>query len=151
MGALHRLILSCSSLCLAFMSTAVLAADPTADPCALLSKAEIEQVIGKLKSTGRPSQFERVRTCDWEFVNDASGLSLWLFPAEGMERARKQYKDLIAVKGLGEEAFIHHNLRLGRTEIYVKKGNAMFEVSVPEGEGDEAKVQALARKAVARL
>jgi hypothetical protein len=133
------------------LTAAALDGDPTDDPCTLATRADVEQVIGRLKSAPASSHFERVRTCEYEFANATQGFSLWLFPASGIDRARRDLSPRSPVPGLGEEAFVHHNTRSGNTELYVKQGNATLMFSAPEAHDAPSKLQALARKALPRL
>ena len=133
-----------------FCGTA-LAADPTADPCSLLTATEVEQAIGKLRAQPKQNVIDRARMCDYTLTNDSVGLSVWLLPATGLDRARKEYPELTAVKSVGAEAFIHRNTRFELTELFARKGNATLQMSVPTADGDATKLQALARKALARL
>src|SRR5262245_7080739 len=83
------------------------AADPTTDPCSLLTPEEVQQAIGKLQQVPQQSVIERVRMCDYVLAEDESvGLSVWLLPAVGLDRARKEYPELQPVTGLGAEAYI---------------------------------------------
>src|SRR5262245_57727154 len=91
----------CASLSLA--SAAAHADDPTVDPCSLLTKAEVEQSVGKLKAAPKSGRNDRLLTCEYQFANDKNELLVWVMPATAMDRARKQFKDLTPVKGLGEE------------------------------------------------
>lgn len=151
MRSCNRSLVRGSAICLLAMSAAALAGDSTLDPCKLVTNAEVEQVVGKLKSGPTSGQIERVKTCEYEFVNGDDSFSLWLFPVEAMDRARKQLKDLVPVKGLGEEAFIHHDLHMDFTDLFFRKGNAVLKVSLEETEHSEAQVQTLARKAASRM
>jgi hypothetical protein len=144
--------------CLALASGRTLAADPTTDPCSLLTADEVQQAIGKLKAVPKQGVADRLRTCDYVLAEDDSvALSIWLMPAVGLDRARKEYPELQAVTGLGTETYIHHNARLDETELFARKGNATLRMSVPtpEGDADErgdvARVKVLARRAIARL
>ncbi|HKS56588.1 MAG TPA: hypothetical protein VJS12_14945 [Steroidobacteraceae bacterium] len=142
--------------CLALASGRTLAADPTTDPCSLLTADEVQQAIGKLRALPKQVVSNRVRMCDYELVDESVGLSVWLLPASGLDRARKEYPELTAVKDLSD-AFIHLNERLGQTELYARKGNATLLMSVPtpdgdaDARGDAARVKVLARRALARL
>ena len=142
--------------CLALASGRTLAADPTTDPCSLLTADEVQQAIGKLKAAPQQNVMERVRMCDYELADESVGLSVWLLPATGLERARKEYPELTAVKDV-PEAFIHLNARFGMTELFARKGNATLQMSVPtpdgdaDARGDAARIKVLARRALARL
>ena len=151
MMTLYRPTIVCLSLCWALMCGSAMADDPSVDPCSLLSKADVEQIIGKLKGIPTSQQIERARLCEYEFVDEERALELWVFPASGLERARTKFKNLSPVTGLGQEAFVHHNMKIDYTELFVKKGNVTLEVSLPESPGDEEKAKAIARKALSRL
>ena len=144
--------------CLALASGRTLAADPTTDPCSLLTAEEVQQAIGKLKSVPTQNVIDRARMCDYVLAEDESvGLSVWLLPAVGLDRARKEYPELQAVTGLGAEAYIHRNARSDETELFARKGNATLQMSVPtpggdaDERGDVARIKVLARRALARL
>jgi len=137
--------------CLMLGAGRALAADPTTDPCSLLTPAEVEHAIGKLRATPKQNVIDRARMCDYELANDSVGLSVWLLPAVGLDRARKEYPELTVVKGLGSEALIHRNERFGLIELFARKGSATLQMSVPLATGDASKLQALAGKALARL
>lgn len=132
-------------------SAAALEGDPTDDPCVLAPRADVEQVIGRLRAPPKSDHFERVRTCEYEFIEAKNSFSLWLFPAIGIERARRDLNPRTPVPALGEEAFVHHNPRSQNTELYVKQGNATLMFSTAEAADAAPKLQALARKALPRL
>lgn len=140
-----------TAVCLALMTSSAWAADSTIDACSLLTKSEVEQALGKLKAAPKSDHIEVIRTCDYEFAAEPQTLSVWVFPQRAMDRARKQYKNVTLLQGLGQDAFLHADLENDMTEIFVLQGNATLKLSLPESKDSEAKVQALARKAVARL
>jgi hypothetical protein len=144
------LVAACSLL---LANGEALAADPTMDPCSLVTRAEVEQTIGKLKAAPRSGKNDRVLTCDYEFVDASNSLLVWVYPTAVMERARKSLKDIVPVKGLGEDArLVHHDPTFDFTRLFVKRGDAVVEVSVPVAmPGAASKVEALARKAVGRM
>jgi len=130
----------------------VMAADPSMDPCTLVKKAEVEQIIGR--PTGNPTseRDDRVRMCTFLFSSDPSdALELWLYPGEAMERSKKEMKELSPIAGLGQEAFLHRDKKFEYVRLFVKKGNTMLEVRLNETAGDEDKVKAIAKKALARF
>lgn len=138
--------------CFAAAAAPASAADPTTDPCSLLTPTEVEQAIGrKLRAPPKQNVIDRARMCDYELADDSVGLSVWLLPATGLDRARKEYPELVAVTGLGVDAFIHRNERFELTELFARKANATLQMSVPTAEGDKARLQVLARRALARL
>lgn len=152
MMPLHRVLIACVSVCLVIMSAPVMATDePSVDPCALVTKADVEQIIGKLKGDPTSNREERTRFYIYEFVNEKDTLKLWVFPASGLERARKSIKTLSPVTGLGQDAFITRNKDVPYIELYLKKGTVTLEVTMKESLGDEDKVKAIAKKAITRL
>lgn len=74
-----------------------------------------------------------------------------MFPASGLERARKSIKTLSPVTGLGQEAFITRNKDIPYIELYLKNGNITLEVTIKESPGDEERAKAIAKKALTRL
>src|SRR5262245_25616989 len=93
------------ALCVVW-SPFVVAAPPHIDPCTLLTQAEIEHVIGQLQGKPKADKEGQAAWCGYEFANGTDALEVWVFPAEGIDRGRKQAKKPIAVKGLGEDAFM---------------------------------------------
>ncbi len=130
---------------------ALAADDPSVDPCTLITKAEAEQIIGKIKDNPVSSRVERVIICEFTFVDEKNALELWIFPAEGLDRAKKLIKNLSPVSGLGQEAYMTRNADIPYIELYTKKGNVTLKVSMKETPGVEEKVKLLAKKALSRL
>jgi hypothetical protein len=147
----YRAVIACVSVCWVLGSAVARGDAPAVDPCTLISQADVEQVIGKLKGPPTSRREEQARFCMYEFANEKDALELWVFPASGLERARKLHKDLLPVPGLGRDAFMRRNTGLQYLELFVKKGNVTLEVTMKEAPGDEEKVQTLAKKALTRL
>jgi hypothetical protein len=144
--------ITCAWLYFMLAAGATYAADePSVDPCSLITKAEVEEIIGKMKGAPISSREERVRICNFEFVNEKDALELWVFPAGGLERARQSIKTQSPVAGLGEGAFMTRNKDIPYIELYLKKGQVTLEVTVKQSPGDEDKVKAVAKKALSRL
>ncbi|MGQ0555809.1 MAG: hypothetical protein ACT4PN_07705 [Nitrospiraceae bacterium] len=121
-------------------------------PCSLLTVAEVEQVVGKLMGTPKADQEGRAAWCNYEFANGKDGLEVWVFPADGIERARKEAKKPTALKGFGEDAFIERGMHgLDYVNLFIKKGETTIQLSLKETAGDEEKLKTLGKKAVGRL
>jgi hypothetical protein len=146
-----RSLIVCVTVCWVAVSAGAMPDDPSVDPCTLVSKAEVEHIIGRLKGNPAFSQVERARLCNYEFTDDKNALELWVFPASGLERARTRFKDLSPVTGLGHEALMRRNKDVQYIELFVKKGTVTLEVTMKELPGDEEKVKTIARKALTRL
>ena len=136
------------------MLTAAVAigAPPAVDPCTLLTKAEVEQIVGKVNREPKSETEGDARWCQYPFANDKDVLEVWVFPADGIERARRSAKNSTALKGIGQEAFFVCKLHgIDYLDLFMKKANITVKISMKETPGDEDKVKALAHKALARF
>jgi len=133
-----------------FMASPSLAAP--ADPCSLLTAAEIEQVVGKLKGTPTSDKEGLASWCDYQFANGNLAMEVWVFPADAIDRGRKASKKPILLKGLGEDAFMDRGMHgLDYVNVFVNKGAMTIELALKETAGDEDKLMSLAKKAVRRF
>ncbi len=122
------------------------------DPCALVTVAEVETVIGRLKGAPKRAAEGSAAWCDSQFANGTDAVEVWVFPADGIERGRKQSKKPIPVKGLGDDAFLERGMHgLAYINLFIKKGNTTIQLSLQESPGDEAKIRSLGGKAVGRF
>lgn len=134
----------------ALVATPSLAETPA--PCSLLTTAEVEQVIGTLKGAPTSDKEGAASWCNYEFANGKDALEVWVFPSEAIGQGRKISKNPVTVKGLGDDAFMDRGMHgLNYVNLYVKKGGTTINVSLQETAGDEAKVKALAQKALRRF
>jgi hypothetical protein len=128
------------------------AAPPGLNPCTLVTTAEVEQVIGKLKGPPKGETLADAKSCTYEFANGQDEFDVWVGPGEAFVRMRKDAKNPVTVGGFGEEAYMDRGrLDLGSLELTMRKGAMLAQLSIREGIGDEAKLKALAQKAVARM
>ncbi len=140
------------SLCLSNMLVAQPSLAGPPDPCSLLTTAEVEQVVGKLKGPPTSDKEGAASWCNYEFANGKDALEVWVFPSEAIGQGRKISKNPVTVKGLGDDAFMDRGMHgLNYVNLYVKKGGTTINVSLQETAGDEAKVKALAQKALRRF
>ncbi|MBA5865956.1 MAG: hypothetical protein GDA67_04570 [Nitrospira sp. CR1.3] len=129
-----------------------LAAPPKTEPCSLLTAAEVEQVVGKLKGSPKADQEGDAKWCNYEFANGKDAMEVWVFPADAIERGRKVSKKPVAVKGFGDDAFMDRGMHgLNYVNLFVKKGTVTVKFSLQETVGDEDKLKALAQKALGRF
>lgn len=127
-----------------------LAAPP--EPCSLLTTAEVEQVVGKLKAAPTTDKEGDASWCNYEFASGKDALEVWVFPSEAIGRGRKISKNPMTVKGLGDDAFMDRGMHgLKYVNLYIKKGDTTINLSIQETAGDEDKVKALAQKALRRF
>ena len=155
MGSLkHHRVLVCLAtlvLCIAW-SPFVVAAPPNIDPCTLLTPAEVEHVIGQLQGNPKADKEGQAAWCNYTFANGKDAMEVWVFPAEAIDRGRKQAKKPVAVKGLGDEAFMDRGMHgLDYIDLFIKKGTVTVQLSLKETTGDEDKLKALGQKAVGRF
>lgn len=131
-------------------SSITLAAPPA--PCSLLTTAEVEQVVGKLNGPPKADQEGAASWCDYQFANGKDAMEVWVFPADGIQRARSKAKNPTAITGLGEEAFITRGMfGLNYADLYIKKGSTTVKIALKETTGDEDKLKTMGRKAVGRF
>lgn len=127
-----------------------MAAPPAVDPCTVVTVAELEQVIGKVK--GAPTKEGEGGVCSYEFANAKDEFSVAVFPPGGFEFERKRSKKPIPIKGLGDDAFLDRGMHdIPYVNLYIKKKTATVELSIKETAGDEDKVTILGQKAVGRF
>lgn len=132
------------------MGSIVLAAPPA--PCSLLTTAEVEQAVGKLKGTPRVDTLGDTTQCIYEFANATSELDIWIGTADSLAPARKRAKQPVAVNGIGDEAIMDRGrIDAATVELHIRKGNLVLLLILSDTPGDEAKLKALAQKAVRRL
>jgi len=107
------------------------AADP--DPCALVPKAEVEKIIGELKTPPKPDTgLQKEKECNYDNMEGA-WLKVSVYSSErwGMQKGIVSEMSPAAITGLGEEAF---SVKRGTTsEIYVRKGGLILQVSSTVG------------------
>ena len=123
----------------------------TTDPCTVVAKSDLEQIVGKLKGTPKSSRNGRARVCAYEGANGTDFLDIWLYPSNNLERFRKDAPNPVTVSGIGDEAFLAHNTRFEQVQIIARKGSTLLQVILTESKGAEDKVKAIARKAIAGL
>lgn len=122
------------------------------EPCSLLTSAEVEQVVGKLKGSPKGDKEVAASWCNYEFAGGKDAMEVWVFPADAIDRARKKAKKPVAVKGLGDDALMDRGaFGLNYVDLYIKKGGTTVKLSLKETAGDEEKLKALAQKAVGRF
>ncbi len=127
-------------------------ADAAPEPCSVLTTAEIEHVVGKLKGAPKADQEGRAAWCNYEFANGKDAMEVWVFPDDVIDRARKHAKKSVTVKGLGDDALMDHGAHgLDYVDLYIKKGGTTVKIAIKETAGYEDKVKALAQKAVGRF
>ncbi|MDF0644442.1 MAG: hypothetical protein P0111_10450 [Nitrospira sp.] len=145
-------VLSLVGWLLCTMDSPAVAGSSAVDPCKVVTTAEVEQTIGKLKGTPKADKEGDAAWCNYEFTNGKDAMEVWVFPADGLERAKRKAKQTVAVKGLGDEAFLTRGMfGLDYVDLYIKKGNTTVKLALKETAGDEEKLKMLGQKAVGRF
>lgn len=140
--------LICGSVMLAMGSLAA-SAPPAVNPCNVLTIAEVEQIVGKLKEAPKTDKVGPAAWCNYEFANGKDAMEVWVFPAEAIDRARKKAKKPVTVKGLGDEALTDRGaFGLDYVDLYIKKGTTTVKLALKESAGDEDTLKTLGQKAV---
>ena len=146
-----RLVFALSILVFATPASAQTPGPPKIDPCTLVPRADVERIIGKLSGPPKSQTLEQARTCEYTFVDGNLSLEIWVFPASGLERVRNQFKDLTPVTDLGAPAFQRREKTIDWLELYFRKGDVTFEVTMRSSAGDLEKAKDLARKVLGGL
>jgi hypothetical protein len=145
------LVLAFWTLCPLRLSPSI-AAPPKIEPCAVLTTAEVEQVVGKLKDGPKADQEGTAAWCNYEFASGTDAMEVWVFPADDIDRGRKASKKPVEVKGFGDDAFMDRGMHgINYVNLFAKKGNVTVQFSIQETAGDEAKLKTLAQKALGRF
>lgn len=126
---------------------------PIIDPCSLVTRAEMEQIVGKLNGDPRPSPFmeEGDHACQYTLGNASEMVEVRVHPALGFDRAKRGAKMHTSVSGFGREAFLNRNAELEVLEFWVSKGNVLLEVNMPLPGSTIDKIKAIATRALTRL
>jgi hypothetical protein len=144
--------LALACLCVSTLYSSALAAAPAMDACTLVTAAEVEQIVGPLKTPPRLIREERALTCEYVFVNEHEALALWVFPGAALARAKAFAQDrTMPIAGFGAEAFLYRDTAPGYLELWLKKGKLVLQVALKASSADEEKVKAIATKALGRL
>lgn len=130
--------------------TSVVSAAPA--PCSLLTNAEVEQTIGKLKGAPRHDIYSGSAQCVYELADGTNELEIWIGAADSLEPARKRAKQPVNVNGLGDEAILDRGrIDPSTVELHIRKGKLVVLLMLSKVARDEEKLKALAQKAVIRF
>jgi hypothetical protein len=103
------------------------------DPCALVTRAEAEKILGELKEAPKPDTgIQQEKECEYSTTTGA-WLKVRLYSSKrwGMQKGTVSEMNPTDLPGLGEEAF---SVKRGTSyEIYIRKGTLILEVSSTVG------------------
>ena len=128
-------------------------ADPAiADPCKLVTVAEIQQLVGPLK--GAPRQGDIASgdvSCEYTPAAGPAWIEVRLQEGElSYWRKRNGGTNAASLPEFGKDAFVNPDSD-GSHDLYAKKGNLVLRVSLPKGPEAVATAKAIATKALVRL
>ena len=122
------------------------------DPCLLLTTAEVEQVVGKLKSVPSSETLGHGVRCGYDFANEQNEFEIWTSEASWSNALHKDAKQPVMVSGLGDEAFMDRGkVDPESVDLYIRKGATLIVLMTRKSPGDEEKLKTLGKKAVGRL
>ncbi len=141
---------------LAFFVAALATAAPT--PCTVVTKAEIQEVVGKAPSDGKLNPSNN-KVCHFE-IGPPNGVTVSIEGVNSLNNAdkvleafKKRKSEVQMVPSLGDRAFFVKSFGMNALSVY--KGSNVVTVIVLLMSAPEAKQKAmaekLARKALARL
>jgi len=121
------------------------------DPCKLVTVAEMEQIVGKLKAPPRRGDPGEV-SCDYTLAKDSSWIEVMLHEGD-FEAMRRSFggKSALPAPEFGTDAFVNGNYVDFSAELFVKRGALVLRVSAPKGPTAIETIKAIARKALPRM
>ena len=144
--------LVCGVAILGGASTLASAAPVIPDPCKLITTAEIEQIVGRLKGPPKAGDIASGDvSCEYALVKAPSWINIRLHDGDlSAWRQRNGGKNSLSLPELGKDAFVNPDFE-GSADLYAKKGGLILRVSTPNGPGAVDMVKAIARLALPRL
>jgi hypothetical protein len=133
------------------------AAPTLPNPCTLITVPELEQIVGEIKGSPKPSSDSPGEVaCEYTLAKDSSWIQVGLFPGDesDFERNRKSFggKGYAAAPDLGKDAFVNSAYMDFSAELFVKKGSVVLRVSMPtKAPSAVDKIKAIARVALPRM
>jgi hypothetical protein len=128
------------------------AAPAIPDPCKLITTAELEQIVGRLKGAPKAGDIASGDvSCEYAPVKAPSWINIRLHDGDlSAWRQRNGGKNSLSLPEFGKDAFVNPDFE-GSADLYAKKGGLILRVSVPNGPGAVDMGKAIARLALPRL
>ena len=128
------------------------AAPAIPDPCKLITVAELEHIVGPLKGNPRPGNIKSGDiSCEYASATGPAWISLSLHDGElTYWKNRNGGKTPVSLPELGKDAFVNTDFE-GSADLYAKKGALILRVTMPKGPKAVDELNAIAKKALARL
>jgi hypothetical protein len=136
-------------------ATAATAEAKLPDPSKLITRAELEPIVGKISAGPKPVDAPEGAVASEFTLADSSWVTLTIYPVARyrFEDVKRSFggKGAVALPELGKNAFANPSVANVGADLYVVKGAYLFEISLAEGEGSIGKLKAIAKKALPRL
>ena len=129
------------------------ATDSVPDPCTLITVAEIEAIVGKLKGPPKSGDAKNGDiSCEFTVAKDLSWVEIRLHDGS-FESIRKRLggKNPTPLPEFGRDAFLNENFEDLSADLLAKKGDLILRVSIPKGPAAGSQTKAIMRKALPRL
>ena len=128
------------------------AAPAIPDPCKLVTTAEIEQIVGRLKSAPKAGDIAAGDvSCEYAPVKGPSWINIRLHDGDlSAWRQRNGGKNPVSLPEFGKDAFMNPDFE-GSADLYARKGSLILRVSMPTGPGALDTVKAITKLALPRL
>lgn len=122
------------------------------DPCTLVTKAELQAIVGALK--GAPKAGDAASgdiSCEYATVSGPRWISVRLHDGDlAAWKRRNGGAHPVALPDLGNGAFANADAE-GSADVYAMKGKLVLRVTMPKGPQAVEMDKAIAKKALARL
>jgi hypothetical protein len=145
-------LLVCGVAILAGGGATVSAAPAIPDPCKLVTTAEIEQIVGRLKGSPKAGDIASGDvSCEYAPVKGPSWIDIRLHDGDlNAWRQRNGGKNSVSLPEFGKDAFVNPDFE-GSADLYARKGSLILRVSMPTGPGAVDMVKTIAKVALPRL
>lgn len=128
------------------------AASAVPDPCKLITVAELEQLVGRLKGPPKPGDVASGEVyCEYAPVKGLTWINISLHDGDiGAWKKRNGGPHPVALPEFGKDAFVNPDSE-GSADLYAKKGALILRVTLPTGPAAVDKAKAIAKLALPRL
>jgi len=122
------------------------------DPCKLITVTEIQQIVGPLDGTPKPTDPSSGEiNCSYTPAKGPSFIDISLAEGDLADvRRGAAHKNAISLPEFGKDAFVNPNFH-DWADLYAKKGDLILRVTLPMGPTAVDTAKAIAKKALTRL
>jgi len=122
------------------------------DPCKLITAAEMQEIVGPLKSAPKATDPKSGEiSCGYEPSKGPSFVDIALHDGDlAAWKKSNGGKNPVALPEFGNGAFVNADFN-DYADLYAKKGSVILRVTMPKGPQSVEAVKAIARKALVRM